>query len=100
MVPRRSEGFVRRGPTSLERCNYEEFSKASCCTATRYHRGQLFRHPPLRFENCECCVTVFNSSVENRVEKLRSTIENALQHGAYCSLHKSCASASHLNFSR
>ena len=59
------------------------------------HLGQLLRHLPFRFENYECCMTVFNGSVENRVEKLRATIENALQHGAYCSLHKSCASASH-----
>ena len=39
-------------------------------------------------------MTVFNSSVENRVEKPRATIENTRQYGAYCSLHKSCASES------
>jgi hypothetical protein len=32
--------------------------------------------------------TVFNSSVENRVEKALQEIENARQHGAYSSLHK------------
>jgi len=37
-------------------------------------------------------MTVFNSSVENRVEKPRATIENTRPYGAYCSLHKSCAS--------
>ncbi len=48
----------------------------------------------LRIENYECCVTVFNSSVENRVEKARAAIENTREYGAYCSLHKSCASES------
>ncbi len=59
--------------------------------APRGNRCTIFR---LRIENYECCVTVFNSSVENRVEKPRATIENTRQHGAYCSLHKSCASES------
>jgi hypothetical protein len=49
---------------------------------------------PLRIENYECCVTVFNSSVENRVEKPHATFENVRQDGAYCSLHKFGASES------
>jgi hypothetical protein len=53
------------------------------------NRCTIFR---LRIEKYECCMTVFNSSVENRVEKPRATIENAQEYGAYCSLHKSCAS--------
>jgi hypothetical protein len=38
--------------------------------------------------NDEWCMKVFNSSVENRVEKAREEIETARQHGAYSCLHK------------
>jgi hypothetical protein len=38
--------------------------------------------------NHECSVEVFNSSVENRVEKAHSEIEIARQDRAYSSLHK------------
>jgi|SRR5690242_11636451 len=88
MVPRWSEVVVRRGPMS------PNVAIMNILQSFALQVGQLLRHLPLGFENCECCVTVFNSSVEKRVEKLHAACENALQHGAYCSLHKSCASAS------
>ena len=76
----------------LRSCNYEKFYRR--VAASKVPRGNCCTIFRLRIENYECCMTVFNSSVENRVEKPRATIENAREYGAYCSLHKSCASAS------
>jgi hypothetical protein len=48
----------------------------------------LLRHPKAKLENHEWGVTVFNSSVENHVEKRRPQIETARDHATYTSLHK------------
>jgi len=52
---------------------------------------QFSRHMNGQLRKDERSVTVFNSSVENHVEKARARRETAHYYGAYSSLHKLCA---------
>jgi hypothetical protein len=54
--------------------------------------GEAIRKPfdPTRIKECECSVKVFNSSVENRVEKNAARFGIARPAKAYFTLHYFC----------
>jgi hypothetical protein len=88
MISRRSEDADFRLAFSV-RCFSLQGRGVGRAHFTRAARmaKQFSSHFHATLTNDECSVKVFNSSVENRVEKARPKIEIARQYRAYCSLH-------------
>jgi hypothetical protein len=62
----------------------------SAARSSNFHATRP-RGPQKNPKKHKLCMEVFNSSVENRVEKAAARIETAHYYGAYSCLHKFCA---------